>query len=202
MAKADIEDIKKLSVEERIRKLKDMQEKNKEEIKKAQELLRESEEELEEKEKEKAEIPIPQLRAVDIGELFTEEEKQMFNAKRFKTEEPEKKEEALEETVEAEEKKLTPEQIEQVQQQYRTQLTKESAEELYSRIKGMQQNVQASGYMTKEQANQLANMEYALDKREQAMETGEYKPPSEQAANALVASRRIDEELKKKYIGR
>ena len=83
MMAEDVETVKNLTVEERIEKLKEIEKKNKEEIKKAQNMLRESEEELEEKEKEKADIPIPQLRSVDIGGLFTEEEKQIFKTKRF-----------------------------------------------------------------------------------------------------------------------
>lgn len=200
MAKEDMEEIKKLNAEERIRKLKAVQEKNKEEIKKAQELLRESEEELEEKEKEKAEIPIPQLRAVDLGELFSEEERQMFKAKRFEGKKPEEKEEALEETVAVEEKKLTPEQIKQVQQQYRTQLSQEPVQELYNKIKNIYQNVQQTGAMNPDQANQINNIEYALDKKKEDIEAGEYNP-SEYIANKLVKTQQIGEELKKKYKG-
>ncbi|MBW2992816.1 hypothetical protein KY345_06390 [Candidatus Woesearchaeota archaeon] len=200
MAEETVENTKKLTVEERIRKLKEIEEKNKEEIKKAQDLLRESEEELEAKEKEKAEIPIPQLRAVDIGELFSEEEKQMFKAKRFEKEKPKKEEEVLEETVAEEEKKLTPEQIELAQKQYRTQLSKEPAAELYNKIKNIYQDVQSSGMMTTEQANQINNIEYALDKKQQDIEKGEYNP-SEYAANKLVTTQQIGEELKKKYKG-
>jgi len=200
MAKETLEDVKKLSVEERIKKLRELEEKNKEEIRKAQELLKESEEELEDKEKEKAEIPIPQLRAVDIGELFTEEEKQMFKAKRFKEEKPKKKE-ALEETVEIEGKKLTPKQVEQAQQQYRTQLSREPVKELYNKISEIRQDVQGTGYMTAEQQSQIVNIEYALDRKREDIESGEYNP-SEYAANKLVATQRIGEELKKKYSGR
>lgn len=201
MANDDIEETKKLGVEERIKKLKDIEKKNKDEIRKAQDLLRESEEELEEKEKEKADIPIPQLRAVDIGELFTEEEKQMFKAKRFRGEKSKKEDEALEETVAAEEKKLTPEQVKQAQQQYRTQLIKEPVEELYNKIKNIYQDVQASGNITAEQASQVNNIEYALDKKKENIETGEYNP-SEYTANKLVMTQQIGEELKKKYTGR
>jgi hypothetical protein len=196
----EIDDTKKLSVEERIKKLKEIERKNKEEIQKAQELIKQSEFELEEKEKEKASTPIPQLKAVDIGELFTEEEKQLFKTKRFE-EKPKNKKEALEDTVAVEEKKLTPEQIEQAQHQYRTQLSKKPVDELYSRIKNIYQNVQSSGIMSSDQIKQIDNIEYALDKKKQDIESGEYNP-SEYAANKLVSTQQIGEELKRKYKGR
>jgi hypothetical protein len=196
----DIDNLKKLSVEERIKKLKEIEKKNKEEIQKAQDLLKKSEEELEDKEKEKADIPIPQLKAVDIGGLFSEEEKQIFKTKRFDEKKPGKKE-ALEETVAVEEKKLNPEQINQVQQQYRIQLIKEPTDELYSKMKSIYQTVQSSGTISADQVNQVNNIEYALDKKKEDIDSGEYNP-SEYVANKLIVTQQIGEELKKKYKGR
>jgi hypothetical protein len=196
----EIDDTKKLSVEDRIKKLKEIEKRNKEEIQKAQDLLKQSEFELEDKEKEKASTPIPQLKAVDIGELFTEEEKQLFKTKRYE-EKPRAGKEALEDTVAVEEKKLTPEQIEQAQHQYRNQLSKEPVNQLYSKIKNIYQNVQASGTMSADQMGQITNIEYALDKKKQDIESGEYNP-SEYAAHKLVSTQQIGEELKRKYKGR
>lgn len=196
----DIDDTRNLSVEDRIKKLKEIEKKNKDEIKKAQELLRESEEELEEKEKEKADLPIPQLKAVDIDAFFSEEEKQIFKAKHFKESKPVKKE-VLEDTVFEEEKKLKPEQIELAQQQYRTQLSREPIENLYNRVNEIRQDASSSGYLSEEQQKQIANIEYALDRKKQDIESGSYNP-SEYAAHKLVSTQVIGEELKKKYVGR
>lgn len=195
----EIDKIKNMTVEERIKKLKELEKKNKDEIKKAQDMLRESEEELEEKEKEKAKIPIPQLKAVDIEGLFSEEEKQIFKAKRFREEKKEEKEE-LEETVSEEEKKLTPEQIEQVQHQYADKLSLQPVNQLYNKINEIRENISSTGYMSEVQQNEINNIEYALDKKKEAIESGEYNP-SEYAANKLVATQNIGDELKKKYKG-
>lgn len=197
---SEIDELKKLSVEERIKKLKEIEQKNKDEIKKAQEMLKQSEFELEEKEKEKESTPIPQMKATDIGELFTEEEKQLFKTKRFDEKKVTKKE-ALEETVFSEGKKLKPEQIEQIQQQYRIQLSREPVDELYNKMKNIYQNIQASGAVSPEQVNQINNIEYAIDKKKEDIEKGEYNP-SEYIANRLVAVQQIGEDLKKKYRGR
>ena len=197
----DINNVKKLSVEDRIKKLKEIEKKNKEEIKKAQDLLRESEEELEEKDKERADIPIPQMRAVDIDALFSEEERQMFKAKHFREDKHKKEDIVLEDTVSVEERKLKPEQIEIVQQQYRTQLSKEPIKNLYNKVNEIRQNVSSNGYMSEEQQRQVANIEYALDRKREDIESGAYNP-SEYAAHKLVSTQIIGEELKKKYFGR
>jgi hypothetical protein len=78
----EINDLKKLSPKERIKRLKELQEKDKKEIEEAQKLLKEAEEESV-IEDELREIPIPQLKAADIDELFSPEEKELFKAKRF-----------------------------------------------------------------------------------------------------------------------
>jgi hypothetical protein len=78
----DIEELKKLSPEERIKKLKEIEENRKKEIEEAETLISESMRELDD-EQEKKEIPIPQLKADDISSLLTVEEKRMFATKRF-----------------------------------------------------------------------------------------------------------------------
>ncbi len=85
MAEDDIEKFKRLSPEERIRKLRELTQKDEEEIKKAQDIIKESESEIEEIEKEKRQIPIPQMRSVDVSTLFGRgtQEEELFKAKRF-----------------------------------------------------------------------------------------------------------------------
>lgn len=79
---ASIDDLKNLSPEERIRKLKELEEERKREIEEAETLIGESERELGEIE-EKKNLPIDQLKATNIEQLFTREEKRMFATKRF-----------------------------------------------------------------------------------------------------------------------
>ncbi len=106
----ELDDIKKLRPDERIKKLKELERKRKEEIEKAEDMIRSSEHELR-VEEELRDIPIPQVKAVDIDQLFGADERQMFKTKRFLSEgmidiAPEsqrekktKEEESLEETV-------------------------------------------------------------------------------------------------------
>lgn len=192
----EIDELKKLPVEERIKRLKELEKKNKDEIKKAQSLLRETEDEAEEKEKEKLQTPIPQVKAADINELLTAEEKQMFNAKTFKGEKP-KKEEVLEDTVVEEGKKLEPEIIEQAQQQYQNKITSAPAADMYKEMKQISYDIQKTGEVTSDQMYKIQKMEEAAEKR---LGDESYNP-SEYAANKLSAIGQIGEELKRKYKG-
>jgi hypothetical protein len=77
-----IEELKNLSPEERIKKLKEIEESKKKEIEEAETLISESMREIG-AEKEKKDIPIPQMRADNIAQLLTAEERSMFATKRF-----------------------------------------------------------------------------------------------------------------------
>ena len=78
-----LKEIRNLPPEERIKRLKEIEEQNKKEIEAAHKLLQESQDEIEEEEKEKERIPIPQVRAVDIDMLVSEEERRIFATKRY-----------------------------------------------------------------------------------------------------------------------
>ncbi len=71
-----VEALKKLSPEERIRRLKELEEERKKEIEEAEELIKETTRELADAE-EKRRIPIPEARATDLSTLNTLEEKEL-----------------------------------------------------------------------------------------------------------------------------
>jgi hypothetical protein len=77
-----LEDLKNLSPEERIRKLKEIEASKRKEIEEAETLISESMREIGAA-NEKKDIPIPQLKAEDIAQLLTVEEKRLFATKRF-----------------------------------------------------------------------------------------------------------------------
>lgn len=83
MADVDVEELKKLSPEQRLKALKALEEKSRKEIEEARKLMAESEREIEVEEEHRRDMPIPQLTSVDIDSLFSQEEKEMFKAKRF-----------------------------------------------------------------------------------------------------------------------
>lgn len=154
----EIEELKKLSPEERIRKLKEIAEKDKKEIEDAQKLIKQSEAEIEKDMRMKEQIPIPQVKAVDISELFTEEERAMYWAKKGvgpkrKEEEAEK---PLEQAVEEEEVKLTEEMQRKQQTQYMNIIEGKPMENIYSGVANIMNEAQETGYMTNEQRNFVA----------------------------------------------
>jgi len=86
MADVDVDELKKLTPEQRLKALKALEEKSKKEIEEARKLMAESEREIEVKEEHQRDMPIPQLTSVDIDSLFSPEEKEIFKAKRYVSE--------------------------------------------------------------------------------------------------------------------
>jgi len=80
---AKLKELRNLLPEERIKRLKEIEEKNRKEIEEAHKLMQESEVEIVEDQKEKEQIPIPQLKVADIDMLVGEEEKRIFATTRF-----------------------------------------------------------------------------------------------------------------------
>jgi hypothetical protein len=196
--KEDIDDLKNLTVEDRIRKLKELEKKKKEEILKAQELLKNSEDELEDKENQKRQIPIPQMRAVDVSHLFSEEERQIFNTKRFSQGKPKKEEEKpLEETVLSEQEKK-PEVMNLADQEYRIQLSKEPTKQLYSEIKNLYQEIQDKGYVNPDERQKIENMQYAMNKKKEDIEAGAYNA-SQYISQTLNKSQELADKIKNMY---
>lgn len=221
------EELKKLSPEERIARLKDIQKKREEEIKKAQEMIKKSEAEIEEETKSKRQMPIPQLKSVDVSSLFGKGtlEEEMFATKQFKTvrrrkegkeEQLEKKitpeqEEALESKIRAERERLK-EEAEQAamyqtgmakqERQYQANLTKElnenSSTAIYNAVKTAYEEAKETGYVSSEQMKLINAASEAALTRMDAMVSGDYQR-SRQATDSLVASARMAKAMKDQY---
>lgn len=197
---ADIEKIKKLSPEERIRRLKKLEEEKRKEIEEAQQLMKESAIELEREEKIKKEIPIPQVKAVDIGGLFTQEEKQVFATKRYQREKPEKPEEmekppeaekTLEDEVGKTEFNLTEEQA-QAQHAYGERLAMEQPNQLYDMAREAYDEFKETGQIDQGKI-------YALDvaaRTKDEVAGGEYKAASEMAQEQFGSVKSIIQYLR------
>ncbi len=210
MAEKDIKELRKLSPEERIKKLKELQEKGKKEIAEAQKMISESEEQIA-KEQELKDIPIPQLKSVSIDELFTAEEKALFKAKRF-VEERIPAEEKIEKPPEAkpleavaEEAPRLTEAEEQAHIHYQVQAQQEAqraAGDLYNEMRNIYNEVRETGEITPEQLDRVRIIQYADIEKVEQMRRGDYSPTESQAvARRLVASQRIGDWLNRFYRG-
>lgn len=82
---AELDEVKKLSPQDRIKRLKELEEERKHEIEEAEELIKETVREIAEAE-EKKRIPIPQAKATDLSSaLTTAEEKELVATHHFAT---------------------------------------------------------------------------------------------------------------------
>lgn len=199
-----IEKVKKLSPQDRIQELKKLQEKNKKEIEKAQNLIKESEDEAE-KEEEIKSIPVPQIKSVDIGSLFGREEKEIFKAKRFaedkKTEEPEEKKENVWEKLEeiAASAPQNREREAAANTDHLAQLSKVPARTLMDKAAGIYSAVKESGYMNNDQQEELNHIHYAAQKKLEDIESGRYANFSKDVAHELVVTERMKNWLQESY---
>ena len=175
----DIDNLKKLSPEERLKKLKEFSEKREKEIKEAQDLIKRSEDEINTRKKFEEKIPIPQL-ITDEGEtLGTSEERDMFKVHRFKSNRREEKktkkvEETLEETVEQ-----APVQSVAPAAQYVQEASMRPIHELYSELTSIYKRAQEQGYITREDMAQVGLTYAAVIHKE---ESGYTAPEREKEA--------------------
>lgn len=199
MAKDDIEDLKKLSPTERIKKLKELQEKDKKEIEEAQKLISQSQEE-EAREKELEKIPIPQVKAINIEDLFSSEEKELFKEKRQVSKAKEVQEIPKKEELEeiAETAPRTPERSPQ-EQAHIEYLSQKPAAELQERMADIYQDVKDTGYMSNEQKQEISQIGYANNLKFKAAKSGKYSNVSEKAADAMIETQKQKNLLQEKY---
>jgi len=203
-----LKELKKLSPKERVEKLKELQKKDKEEIEKAQKLLQETEDEIG-RQKELEKIPIPQLKSVDIGALFSPEEKELFKAKRFMSGSGKEKEKELQEIQKPEEKaeleriaeeapRLTQEEA-AAQGQYLDKLSQNPVENIYNKIKSIYQEVKSSGEITPGQMNELNNISYANKRKMDDIQAGKYTEVTQEAAREMVLTEKMKNWLQNSY---
>ncbi len=207
MAEEDtLKELKKLSPKERLEKLKELQKKDKEEIEKAQKLLQETEEEIG-RQRELEKIPIPQLTSVDIGALFSPEEKELFKAKRFTTgtekEEKPVETKSIEEKTELEriaaEAPILKQEEEAAQSQYLDQLSQKPVEDIYNKVKNIYQEVKSTGEITPDQMNELNNIGYANRRKLEDIEAGKYTEVTQEAAKEMVLTEKMKNWLQNSY---
>ncbi|MBS3116373.1 hypothetical protein J4421_02130 [Candidatus Woesearchaeota archaeon] len=208
MAKDELKD---LPPEERIKRLKRLEEEKKKEIEEAEKIIKESHEEITERRKWIEKVPIPQVAQDDL-EGLGEEGKQLFKAHRGKREEAAKEEkepapfprrredEALEEAIAREAVRFRPAAAEyrlpqaplpqQINAEYVAQLSTTPAEQLQQRMETVYGAVEKRGYMTWQEQQFVQETMSALEKKAEAVQAGRYTL-SEQAAEAAMVTREV-----------
>ena len=202
----DLKEIKKLSPEERIKRLKKIEEENKKEINEAEKLIKDSIREIN-IQKEIKDLPIPQIKAVDIESLFSPEEKEVFATKRYENArqshvEEETAEIPLEETVEQERPKIRREELE-AQSQYQilaNELRKERTENVVQRVENIYNQIKETGEITREQINEAYAAESVARQRQEEIGRGTYgRTMSEKVSDQLGITVGITNWIRNKY---
>jgi len=202
----DLKEIKKLSPEERIKRLKKIEEENKKEINEAEKLIKDSIREINIQEEIK-DLPIPQIKAVDIESLFSPEEKEVFATKRYENArqshvEEETAEIPLEETVEQERPKIRREELE-AQSQYQilaNELRKERTENVVQRVENIYNQIKETGEITREQINEAYAAESVARQRQEEIGRGTYgRTMSEKVSDQLGITVGITNWIRNKY---
>ena len=141
----DLKELERLSPKERIKALEEIKKKNKEEIEKAQGLIRESEEEIEKEEEIEqiiSEVPLPRQKQVDVSDLWKSE---------------------LEERLKKEKIPITEE-----QRQYgRIIAETKPIDAITQHIYNIKDEVKDKGYLNREEQESLQANIYALRKKEE-----------------------------------
>jgi len=198
-----LNEIKKLSPEERIKKLKGIKEKNKKEINEAEKLIKDSIREINIQEEIK-DLPIPQVKAVDIESLFSPEEKEVFVTKRYENArqshvEEETAEMPLEETVEKEKPDITKEELEAQKQYQILELRREPTENVVQEIENIYQQVRETGGVTGEQMTRAYAANVIAEERQREIERGTYRRISEEISDQLSIAKQIFNSIQEKY---
>jgi len=200
-----LNEIKKLSPEERIEKLKKIEEENKKEINEAEKIIKDSIREINVKEKIR-DLPIPQIKAVDIESLFSPEEKEVFAVKRYKDlvvrhVEEEKAEVPLEEKVKQEKTRATKEEL-AVHIQYHVladELRREPTENVVHELENIYHQVREGTGITGDQMTRAYAANVVARERQEDIERGTYGRLDEQVSNQLDIARQIFKSIQDKY---
>lgn len=185
----DIENIKKLPAEERLKKLKEFSKKREEEIKAAQDLMKKSESELTGEKETEEKIPIPQMISDRIETLASEEERSMFKthrqmARREEKQEKTQKRPTIEETIEeeAQQQRITPAQIDYMRIE---EASRRPVHEFYSEIAQIKTNVEQQGYISLQQTARVEYITQAIEIKERSG----YKPEHEAVREATLTQK-------------
>ena len=177
MVNIDIEELKQLSPDDRIRKLRNLEEERKEEIERAQELIRESEEELEREEDVKRimeTVEIPEQQEVNVEQLIKEQQP-----------------ETLEQAVEEAQPEQQQEKFNVAQFYEQNTNLKDLAGSIYSKLLDLKDKSVSDMYWTQEEQTQFNSIKNNINE----LYINQGYDDSKQVTDMLDASKKILKDL-------
>ncbi len=196
------DDLKNLPPEERIKKLKKLEEKKKKEIAEAKKEIKESQDELTERKKWQDKVPLPQVAVQDLKDL-TADEKLVVEAHRG-TKKQEDIEEVIEEKIKEEQllEELAQEKVdlppELMQSDYTQQLSQKPMGDIYNEMTQINQAAEDKGYVSAEEERRVEYLSSAVEQKIEAIEAGNYSL-TEDVAMAASITRQIGSKLRDVY---
>lgn len=201
------DELKDLIPEEKIKKLKEIEKKKKEEIAEAQKMIKESESELTAQDEWQRKVPIPQVAINEISGLSAAEKEVLDSHKGVTKVKVEKKEvvkekpikeevtENLEEIAARERIVLSPEML---QNQYAVTLSQEPMQSLYQEMKNINQAVGEKGYISAAEERKIEYLSAATEKKLEDIEAGHYSL-TEELEQAAMLTKQIGSSLQSSY---
>jgi len=216
--------LKNLPPEERIKKLKELEQKRKKEIEEAHQLIQQSEDEITERQKWEEKVPIPQIASEDTKELSTEEKEILKVHKGLKEKKSEeestdkkkssiKKEEvSLEDTVEREQVRIAPGGLalqgeyslggatagRTINMDYVAALSQKPTGDLYQEMSSLHHDFREKGYLSQEEGRRVEYLTGAIDEKLNAVEAGRYSL-TEEVAQAVSSIKQLGSQLRDAY---
>ncbi len=201
------EDLRHLPPEERIKKLKELEEKKKKEIEEAEKLIKESENEIKDKQKWLEKVPLPELGKDDLEGLSEEGKRIVRDTKGIKEPSTEEDVEIVSEDVSLDEV-VSAEPIPAVEQaQYHIdtaakevvyKLSEEPVANLYQEMSAINKEVEEKGYVSRSDEERAAVINSALEKRIKEVYSGSMT--QEVAAKSLL-TKQLSANLRNMYKG-
>lgn len=223
MAKDSKDELKKLPPEERLKRLKQLEEEKKKEIEEARTQVKEAEQELTEKRKVKEKIPIPEVALDDISAL-SETGKLLVKTHRGTTLRGEKKKKdedeaegasgkgklSLEETLVREKTAVQPEQMglqygdaaspaQRGGDLYVRELSLRPVDQIYGTMKDINRAVAERGYITADESRKVGYMMQAIEKKVEDADSGAYNL-TDRLAQEAARTQQIGEALRGLYL--
>jgi DNA repair exonuclease SbcCD ATPase subunit len=194
MEKIDFDKLRKMPPEQKVKALKELQEKlgdlirerskeianSEQEIKDAQDFLKEAEDEL--RVLEQMEDQAPGIKQVNVEKLFESEKQQR--------EQPTKPQGRELEDIAGEARTTAPSSVDD--RAYINTLSRQPVANIYERITQIRDDIRTTGVISSYQQEKLEQFREALHEKEEAAREGAYKPGRKNAALMTAAERAID----------
>jgi hypothetical protein len=193
--------LKDLSPQERLKRLKELEQEKKKEIEEARKLIKESEKDITAEHEFKEKVPIPEVGLENLQGLSEEGRQLLMVLKDLKAKKKQESvketkkvvtEESLEETV----RRIEPIPIHAQNTEYALHLSQRPMQDLQNQMKGIYEISQERGYMTPEDQKKVAYISAGVQHKMEAIDNGSYN-----ASDDLTSRVKATKELSAHMLG-